>query len=92
MSHAPALDAPAARRGGDDGRMVGELVGRDKFVVGDLTNTYAAIGAGASVIVQKARSRVGEIKREERARSASSRSGWPTGWRGNSTATAAWPR
>ena len=66
MSHAPALDAPAARRGGDDGRMVGELVGRDKFVVGDLTNTYAAIGAGASVIVQKARSRVGEIKREER--------------------------
>ena len=61
MSHAPALDAPAARRGGDDGRMVGELVGRDKFVVGDLTNTYAAIGAGASVIVQKARSRVGEI-------------------------------
>ncbi len=66
MSHATALDAPAARRSGDDGRTVGELVGRDKFVVGDLTNTYAAIGAGASVIVQKARSRVGEIKREER--------------------------
>jgi formylglycine-generating enzyme required for sulfatase activity len=66
MSLAPALDAPAVRRNSDDGRVIGELVGGDKFVVGDLTNTYAAIGAGASVIVQKARSRVGEIKREER--------------------------
>lgn len=66
MSHAPALDSPAERQIGSNDRVVGELVGRDKITTGDLTNTYAAIGAGASVIVQKARSRVGEIKREER--------------------------
>lgn len=44
----------------------GDLGGRDNIVVGDLNHTYAAIGAGARLIVQMARSRVGEIRREER--------------------------
>jgi len=66
VSHAPALERPGSRLSGDERRNGGELVGRDKIVTGDLTNTYAAIGAGASLIVQKARSRVGESKREER--------------------------
>ena len=59
MTLAPAPESQPSGTGA-------ELIGRDKIVVGDLTNTYAAIGAGASLIVHKARSRTGEIRREER--------------------------
>ena len=55
----PPSPHPASHPGGD-------LGGRDNIVVGDLNHTYAAIGAGARLIVQMARSRMGEIRREER--------------------------
>ena len=63
MNAAPTVDHPT---GGSGNLANGDMIGRDKIVVGDMTHTYAAIGAGASLIVQKAHSRVGEIRREER--------------------------
>lgn len=42
----------------------GDLIGRDRITVGDVTDSNIAIGAGAQLIIQQALSRITELDRE----------------------------